>query len=209
VDLEVSNTSWLLDRGFLSRLTRAQRKGTLLLITADHGGIATPPGRPSPGRPPSAARHALTALWVRAALLSYTRAESPRRGRDLSARFLELRVRHPDGRAGSEQRPVGSRTGVRTRRPTAWATWSAWPAAVATWPGRRPAQDRGAAWRAFRRKRCCAADRRAPGRLAVSDDGAGWYGGLEARLKRIAEMGERLIAQVLHEARPGAESGCW
>ena len=42
-DLEVSNTSWLLDRGFLSRLTRAQRKGTLLLVTADHGGIATPP----------------------------------------------------------------------------------------------------------------------------------------------------------------------
>jgi hypothetical protein len=42
-DLELRGLSWMMDKGFLERLTSSQRKGTLLLITADHGGVATLP----------------------------------------------------------------------------------------------------------------------------------------------------------------------
>lgn len=41
--LELRSISWLMEHAFLSRLTPAQREGTLLLLTADHGGVATPP----------------------------------------------------------------------------------------------------------------------------------------------------------------------
>jgi hypothetical protein len=33
----------MMEAAFLNRLTPAQRKGTLLLLTADHGGVQTPP----------------------------------------------------------------------------------------------------------------------------------------------------------------------
>jgi hypothetical protein len=39
--LELRSMARTLDEGFLSRLTPAQRDGTLLLITADHGGVTT------------------------------------------------------------------------------------------------------------------------------------------------------------------------
>jgi hypothetical protein len=39
--LELRNLARMMDEGFLSRLTTAQRDGTLLLITADHGGVPT------------------------------------------------------------------------------------------------------------------------------------------------------------------------
>ena len=42
-DIELAGLSWMMERAFLSRLTPAQRKGTLLLLVADHGGVATPP----------------------------------------------------------------------------------------------------------------------------------------------------------------------
>ena len=42
--LELDAMSWSLERGFLSRLTPAQREGTLFILTADHGGIPTPQG---------------------------------------------------------------------------------------------------------------------------------------------------------------------
>ena len=42
-DIELGVLSWVMERAFLSRLTPAQRKGTLLLLVADHGGVATPP----------------------------------------------------------------------------------------------------------------------------------------------------------------------
>jgi len=41
--VELRGVSWTMETGFLSRLTPAQREGTLLLLTADHGGVATPP----------------------------------------------------------------------------------------------------------------------------------------------------------------------
>lgn len=42
-DLELRGLSWMMKTAFLDRLTPTQRKGTLLLITADHGGLSTPP----------------------------------------------------------------------------------------------------------------------------------------------------------------------
>jgi hypothetical protein len=42
-DLELRGISAMMETGFLARLTKEQKKGTLLLITADHGGITTPP----------------------------------------------------------------------------------------------------------------------------------------------------------------------
>ena len=41
--LELRGISSMMEMAFLDRLTPAQRKGTLLLITADHGGVQTPP----------------------------------------------------------------------------------------------------------------------------------------------------------------------
>jgi hypothetical protein len=41
--IELQGLSWMLKAGFLDRLTASQREGTLLLITADHGGLSTPP----------------------------------------------------------------------------------------------------------------------------------------------------------------------
>jgi len=41
--VELRGLSWMMRAGFLERLTDAQRRGTLLLITADHGGRPTPP----------------------------------------------------------------------------------------------------------------------------------------------------------------------
>jgi len=41
-DIELSVVSWLMDKAFLARLTPAQKRGTLLLLVADHGGVATP-----------------------------------------------------------------------------------------------------------------------------------------------------------------------
>jgi hypothetical protein len=41
--LELRGLSHMLRHAFLDRLTPAQRAGTLLLITADHGGVQTPP----------------------------------------------------------------------------------------------------------------------------------------------------------------------
>jgi hypothetical protein len=41
--LELRGISRMMEEAFLSRLTPAQRKGTLLLLTADHGGVQTPP----------------------------------------------------------------------------------------------------------------------------------------------------------------------
>lgn len=41
--LELRGLSQMLREAFLERLTPAQREGTLLLITADHGGVQTPP----------------------------------------------------------------------------------------------------------------------------------------------------------------------
>jgi hypothetical protein len=41
--LELRGLSWMLQNGFLSQLKPAQREGTLLLVTADHGGVNTPP----------------------------------------------------------------------------------------------------------------------------------------------------------------------
>ena len=43
-DVELHGISWMIERAFLDRLTPAQREGTLLLLTADHGGLRTPPG---------------------------------------------------------------------------------------------------------------------------------------------------------------------
>jgi hypothetical protein len=40
--LELRAFSWMMETGFLSRLTPAQRDGTLLLLAADHGGVTTP-----------------------------------------------------------------------------------------------------------------------------------------------------------------------
>lgn len=40
---ELRGLSWMLEEGFLSQIKPDQREGTLLLITADHGGIETPP----------------------------------------------------------------------------------------------------------------------------------------------------------------------
>jgi len=40
--VELHGISWMMERAFLDRLTPAQRKGTLLLLTADHGGLRTP-----------------------------------------------------------------------------------------------------------------------------------------------------------------------
>ena len=42
-DIELRSISWAIENGFLSRLTPRQREGTLLLLTADHGGISTSP----------------------------------------------------------------------------------------------------------------------------------------------------------------------
>jgi hypothetical protein len=41
--LELGGLSHMMREAFLDRLTPAQREGTLLLITADHGGVQTPP----------------------------------------------------------------------------------------------------------------------------------------------------------------------
>jgi hypothetical protein len=41
--LELAGISSMMELAFLNRLTPAQRRGTLLLITADHGGVQTPP----------------------------------------------------------------------------------------------------------------------------------------------------------------------
>jgi len=41
--LELRGLSQMMREAFLDRLTPAQREGTLLLITADHGGVQTPP----------------------------------------------------------------------------------------------------------------------------------------------------------------------
>jgi hypothetical protein len=41
--LELRGISAMMDQAFLQRLTPAQREGTLLLLTADHGGVQTPP----------------------------------------------------------------------------------------------------------------------------------------------------------------------
>jgi hypothetical protein len=41
--LELRGISRMMKDAFLNRLTPAQRKGTLLLLTADHGGVQTPP----------------------------------------------------------------------------------------------------------------------------------------------------------------------
>lgn len=41
--LELRGLSWMMETAFLDLLTPAQRKGTLLLVTADHGGLSTPP----------------------------------------------------------------------------------------------------------------------------------------------------------------------
>jgi hypothetical protein len=41
--VELCGLSWMMRTGFLERLTAEQRRGTLLLITADHGGLSTPP----------------------------------------------------------------------------------------------------------------------------------------------------------------------
>jgi hypothetical protein len=41
--LELRGISHMMREAFLDRLTPAQREGTLLLITADHGGVQTPP----------------------------------------------------------------------------------------------------------------------------------------------------------------------
>jgi hypothetical protein len=41
--IELRGLSWAMRTGFLERLTAEQRQGTLLLITADHGGLPTPP----------------------------------------------------------------------------------------------------------------------------------------------------------------------
>ncbi len=40
--LELRAMAWSLEHGFLARLTPARCDGTLLILTADHGGIATP-----------------------------------------------------------------------------------------------------------------------------------------------------------------------
>lgn len=40
--LELRSMARMLEEGFLAQLTPAQRQGTLLLITADHGGVDTP-----------------------------------------------------------------------------------------------------------------------------------------------------------------------
>jgi hypothetical protein len=42
--LELRSLAHVMRVAFLERLTPAQRAGTLLLITADHGGVQTPPG---------------------------------------------------------------------------------------------------------------------------------------------------------------------
>jgi len=42
--LELRGIGWMFEQAFLSRLTAAQRDGTLLLVVADHGGITTLPG---------------------------------------------------------------------------------------------------------------------------------------------------------------------
>jgi len=42
-DVELRGISWMMEKGFLSRLTPKQREGTLLLLVADHGGISTSP----------------------------------------------------------------------------------------------------------------------------------------------------------------------
>jgi len=41
--IELGGISWMLKNAFLDRLSPAARKGTLLLLTADHGGLTTPP----------------------------------------------------------------------------------------------------------------------------------------------------------------------
>jgi hypothetical protein len=41
--IELEGISSMMERAFLERLAPAQREGTLLLITADHGGLQTPP----------------------------------------------------------------------------------------------------------------------------------------------------------------------
>ena len=41
-DLELGGISWMIETGFLSRLTPEQREGTLLMMVADHGGVSTP-----------------------------------------------------------------------------------------------------------------------------------------------------------------------
>jgi predicted AlkP superfamily pyrophosphatase or phosphodiesterase len=44
-DAELRNLAYSLEREFLSQLTPADREGTLLLVTADHGQITVPPDR--------------------------------------------------------------------------------------------------------------------------------------------------------------------
>jgi hypothetical protein len=39
--IELRGLSWMMEQGLLSRLTPEQREGTLLLVTADHGGVST------------------------------------------------------------------------------------------------------------------------------------------------------------------------
>lgn len=41
--VELRNLSWMMRHAFLDRLSPAERDGTLLLVTADHGGLSTPP----------------------------------------------------------------------------------------------------------------------------------------------------------------------
>lgn len=42
-ELELRGLSWMIENMFLDRLAPGEREGTLLLITADHGGLYTPP----------------------------------------------------------------------------------------------------------------------------------------------------------------------